>query len=198
MFFDTKTRHVSIPVHTLNCIPTSVQPLLFMRKILLLLTTCGLFSLPLTVQSQTTAFTYQGRLNLNTNPAAGIYDFRFTIYDAVTNGAVISGPLTNASVAVTSGVFTVTLDFGTAPFPGTNRWLDIGVRTNGSATFTALNPRQRVTAAPYSITAANFSGGLAGDVTGTQNASTVARIRGVNVAGQGQTSVFGLTIPGKG
>src|ERR1041385_5256854 len=153
-----------------------------MRKTLLLLGICGLLLPALKARSQTTAFTYQGRLNLNTNPATGTYDFRFTVYDAVTNGAIISGPLTNGNVAVTSGVFTVTLDFGATPFSGTNRWLDIGVRTNGSASFTTLNPRQRVTAAPYSIMAANFSGTLTGDVTGTQGANTVARVRGVNVS----------------
>ena len=54
-----------------------------------------------------TAFTYQGRLTDGANPATGIYDFRFTIYDAATNGG-ISGVLTNAATPVTNGLFTVT------------------------------------------------------------------------------------------
>ena len=38
--------------------------------------------------AQGTAFTYRGRLNDDANPASGIYDLRFAIYDAVTNGVV--------------------------------------------------------------------------------------------------------------
>ena len=46
-----------------------------------------------TAFAQGTAFTYQGRLNDGANPATGIYDLRFTIYDALTGGgAVVQGP----------------------------------------------------------------------------------------------------------
>src|SRR5215471_15583450 len=94
--------------------------------------------------AQGTAFTYQGRLNDGANPASGSYDLRFTIYDSTNQpGTVIAGPLTNSAVGVTNGLFTVTLDFGVTPFTGANRWLDIGVRTNGGATFAALSPRQK-------------------------------------------------------
>jgi formylglycine-generating enzyme required for sulfatase activity len=105
-------------------------------------------------RAQGTAFTYQGHLNDGASPANGNYDLRFTIYDAVTNGNVISGPLTNAPTGVTNGVFTVTLDFGDGVFTGPGRWLDIGVRTNGSvAAYSTLSPRQSLTAVPYAITA---------------------------------------------
>ncbi len=114
--------------------------------------------------AQSTAFTYQGRLALSDSAVNGLYDLRVTIYDALTNGNALAGPLTNVAVLVTNGLFTATLDFGAAAFPGANRWLDIGVRTNGSVTaFTALVPRLRITAAPYAIqaaSAANFSGTL--------------------------------------
>ncbi|HNI61280.1 MAG TPA: hypothetical protein PKW11_15155, partial [Pseudomonadota bacterium] len=40
---------------------------------------------------------------------------------------------THNNVAVTNGLFTVTLDFGNQ-FPGADRWLEIGVRTNGGGT----------------------------------------------------------------
>jgi hypothetical protein len=40
-------------------------------------------------------------------------------------------------------------------------WLQIGVGTNGSSTFTILSPRQQLTPTPYSITARNLSGMLA-------------------------------------
>ena len=34
--------------------------------------------------AQGTAFTYQGRLNVGTNGANGVYDLRFALFDAVT------------------------------------------------------------------------------------------------------------------
>jgi len=109
--------------------------------------------------AQTTAFTYQGRLDHTGSPANGSYDFRFTIYNAASDGSAISGSVTNDATVVSNGLFTVTLDFGSVPFDGSNRWLDIGVRTNGSGdTFTTLNPRQPITSAPYAITAARLSG----------------------------------------
>jgi hypothetical protein len=57
---------------------------------------------------------------------------------------------------VTNGLFNVALDFGPAAFDGSARWLDIGVRTNGSgADYAALTPRQPITPTPYAIHAAN-------------------------------------------
>ena len=67
--------------------------------------------------------------------------------------------MTNDATVVSNGLFTVTLDFGSVPFDGSNRWLDIGVRTNGGGdSFASLNPRQPITSAPYAITAAHLSG----------------------------------------
>ena len=42
----------------------------------------------------------------------------------------IAGPVTNNSVSVTNGLFTVAIDFGGGVFTGTNYWLQIGVATN--------------------------------------------------------------------
>src|SRR5207249_8464707 len=48
------------------------------------------------------------------------------------------------------------------------RWLEVGVRTNGGGAFTTLSPRQRITAAPYAITASNLAGTVAASqLTGT-------------------------------
>ena len=79
-----------------------------------------------------TAFTYQGRLKSAGQPANGNYDLRFTLYDAASGGGQIGSPVTIAPVIVTNGNFTVSLDFG-AVFTGEARWLEIGVRTNGSS-----------------------------------------------------------------
>ena len=115
-----------------------------------------------TVFAQGTAFTYQGRLNNNGASAGGSYDLTFTLFATNTSGVALAGPVTNAATAVTNGLFTVTLDFGGGLFTGsTNRWLEIGVRTNGVGSFTTLAPRQQITPAPYAIfanTASNLSG----------------------------------------
>ena len=93
---------------------------------------------------------------------------KFTLYDALTNGAAVGGPLTNAAVVVSNGLCTVQLDFGAGVFLGADRWLGIGLRTNGSAgAFSTFNPRQPLTAAPYAtyasgVSAAGISGTIAG------------------------------------
>ena len=83
--------------------------------------------------AQDPAFTYQGRLLNNGQASSGNYDFQFVLRDAPVNGTQIGGPLTNAPVQVTDGLFTVLLDFGSGVFDGSSRWLEIGVRTNGSS-----------------------------------------------------------------
>jgi trimeric autotransporter adhesin len=101
-----------------------------------------------------TAFTYQGQLAASGNPAQGIHDLRFAIYDVASGGSPVAGPLTNSSVTVSNGMFTVVLDFGSF-FDGNARWLEIAVRTNGAAAFTPLFPRQPLTPAPYALYAAS-------------------------------------------
>ena len=93
-----------------------------------------------------TAFTYQGRLTDGGNPAQGIYEFRFAVYDSPGAG-VPAGPVITNVVGVTNGLCTTSLDFGTGVFDGSARWLGLGVRANGSASdFTPLEPRQLVAA----------------------------------------------------
>lgn len=121
---------------------------------LVLLATLAMFELarPSIVSAQGTAFTYQGRLNDSSNAASGNYDLQFKIYDAATAGNVVGSPLTNAPTGATNGLFTVTLDFGSGVFTGPARWLEIGVRTNGSAAaYSTLTPRQALTASPYAV-----------------------------------------------
>ena len=122
--------------------------------------------------AQGTAFLYQGRLNDGGSPAAGVYDLRFGLYDAVTTGNVISSPQTNLAVVVNSGLFLQVLDFGQV-FTGSNYWLSIGVRTNGSTNaFAALWPRQALLPVPY----AEFAGSannLLGRITTAQISGTL-------------------------
>src|SRR6185295_1911112 len=115
--------------------------------------------------AQGTAFTYQGQLRDNGAPASGIYDLRFTIYDSTNNpGVILAGPITNAAIGVSNGLFTATLDFGAGVFTGSSNWLQIAVRTNGSGGFTNLAPRQQLTPTPYAIFAENVS---AAGISGT-------------------------------
>ena len=130
-----------------------------------------------TVHAQGTEFTYQGRLNSGANPANGSYDLRFTLYDSTNNpGTLIAGPLTNSATVVSNGLFTVTLDFGASAFPGANRWLEVGARTNGGGSFTTLSPRQPVLSTPYATRAANFDG----PVSDNQLSANMARLNGTN------------------
>lgn len=101
--------------------------------------------------SQTTAFTYQGSLQSGGSPANGNFDFEFKLFDALTNGTQQGGTQQRLNVAVSNGVFAVSLDFGTVSLPGADRFLDIVVRTAGGGAFTPLSPRQPVTSAPYSV-----------------------------------------------
>ena len=77
-----------------------------------------------TLFAQGSAFTYQGRLTDSGSPANGNYDLRFTLYDAISGGTILGGPVTNTVVGVSNGLFTVVLDFGAGPFDGNSRWLD--------------------------------------------------------------------------
>jgi hypothetical protein len=104
-----------------------------------------------TATAQGTAFTYQGRLNANGGPASGTYSLVFSLYATNTGGTAVAGPVTNNGVAVTNGLFMVTIDFGSGAWNGETNWLQIGVETNGSSPFTSLAPRQELTPTPYAI-----------------------------------------------
>ncbi|MCI0396629.1 MAG: hypothetical protein L0332_00605 [Chloroflexi bacterium] len=98
------------------------------------------------------SFTYQGRLTDGGSPTGGLYDFQFKLFDAASGGNQAGSPVTKDDVAVTDGLFTTQLDFGSAAFAGEARYLEISVRP-GSSTggYTTLLPRQELTAAPYAL-----------------------------------------------
>jgi hypothetical protein len=112
------------------------------------------------MMAQGTAFTYQGQLIANGGAASGGYDLRFAVFDSAGATNQIGSALTNLATPVTNGLFTVTLDFGTGVFTGPPRWLEVGVRTNGTSNFTTLSPLQLLTAAPYAVAAGNLLGTL--------------------------------------
>jgi len=102
-------------------------------------------------QAQSSSFTYQGRLTDGGTPADGPYDLQFKLYDGSGNPQGSPNTVTRPGVLVTSGVFTVQLDFGTSGFPGADRFLDIAVKKPTDSSFVPLNPRQALTSTPYSL-----------------------------------------------
>jgi hypothetical protein len=133
-------------------------------------------------RASTGAFTYQGRLTDTGTPANGIFDMRFTLYDSATGGSAGTRVVTNASTLVTNGVFSALLDFGTGVFDGTDFWIEIGVRTNGSVNdYATLSPRQKLTAAPYAAFAQNANAAnLAGTVPDNALSLNVPRLDSEN------------------
>ena len=105
-----------------------------------------------------TSFTYDGSLAVGGAPANGSYSLKFTLFDAAGGGTLVGGPLTNAAVTVSNGLFSTVLDFGSGAFTGQARWLEIAVRTNGASTFTTLSPRQPLTGVPYALYALTPAG----------------------------------------
>ncbi|HXG49574.1 MAG TPA: hypothetical protein VNO52_18270 [Methylomirabilota bacterium] len=118
---------------------------------------------------QGSTFTYQGHLTAFGAPAHGLYDFSFSIMDSPTGGASLGGSQIARGLAVSNGLFTVTLNAGAGVFSGAPRWLDIMVRTNGAALFDRLSPRQPITATPYALraTEAGTAGAVAPGAIGS-------------------------------
>ena len=170
-----------------------------LRKLLPLILFAG-FAAPLTTLAQGSAFTYQGRLTEGSSPANGSYDFRFrAAFDAFGNNYLGSPTLSNG-VPVANGLFTITLDFGGSAFNGSNVWLEVDVRTNGSGGYTILSPLQLITPAPYAImarSASNLSGTLpatqlSGAVSNSQLANnSIAINAGTGLSGGGTAALGG-------
>jgi hypothetical protein len=110
-------------------------------------------------QQSSTAFTYQGFLRDNGQPANGVYDLRFALYDSADGGNQIGSVVFVEDVTVADGLFTVEVDFGTAPFnTGERRWIEIGVRPgNRTGGHSLLTPRIELTPVPYAIYAQNIA-----------------------------------------
>ena len=102
--------------------------------------------------AQTPAFTYQGRLTDNLIPPTGTYQMQFSLFDALMEGTQVGSTITNNTVSVANGIFSVSLDFGAASFAtGADRFLEIAVRHTAVESFVTLTPRQQITSSPYSI-----------------------------------------------
>jgi hypothetical protein len=140
---------------------------------------------------------HQGRVAVNGVNFDGNGQFKFALVNA--NGSVSywsndgsssvgSQPTAPVTLAVTKGLYSVllgntTLANMTALVPSALENEDVRLRiwfNDGSRGFQLMTPDQRLAAAPYALlaaksaTAADFTGSLAGEVTGTQGATSIA------------------------
>ena len=99
-----------------------------------------------------TTFTYQGQLRQGGSPIDGLVDLQFKLFNEEVLGVQIGATVTQLNVDVDNGLLTADIDFGPAAFEGSERWLEIAVRSPaGIGSYVTLNPRQPVTAAPYAL-----------------------------------------------
>lgn len=107
------------------------------------------------------AFTYQGQLDNNGAPANGDFDFEFALYSSASGGTAID-TIELDDQAVSAGLVNASLDFTDVPYDGQALWIEVGVRATGDGSFTALSPRQAISAAPYALYAASGNPGPQG------------------------------------
>lgn len=102
------------------------------------------------------AFSYQGFLRDDGVPADGVYDFRFSAWDAATGGTQI-GSTIEQTLTVEDGYFTTVLnaadEYSSDLFWGTaEAWIEVEVSDDGGATFAKLDPRQQIFRSPFATT----------------------------------------------
>ena len=110
-----------------------------------------------------TAFTYQGRLLYENEPANGLYDFGFTLYDDPYNGNRIGPRNDPCVVEVIDGYFSAELDFGDffSIYGATTVYIEVEVGPTPpdpcdpddegckGGRCERLRPRRKLTGAPY-------------------------------------------------
>jgi hypothetical protein len=149
-----------------------------------------------------TAFTYQGRLTDAGNPASGAYDFQFVLLDAAAGGTQVGPTLTRDDVDVSSGLFTVSLDFGSV-FGGARRWISVATRPGASTgAYTPLLPLQELTGAPHAAFSlavpwtgiANKPAGFADDVDNDSGGDITSVTAGTALTGGGTAGAVTLDV----
>lgn len=133
---------------------------------------------------QTTAFSYQGKLDDLGVAANGTYDLQFSLFDLVAGGSQQGATQTVTGVAVQNGIFTVELDFGGTVFDGSSRFMQIAVKKPADGSYTPLNPRQRIASVPYATRARSVEATTAGDsiVNAINNGATTLTIDSSNLS----------------
>lgn len=109
--------------------------------------------------------TYQGQLTEQGLPQANVQmDMQFVLFNAELAGVQVGPALEASGVSLDeNGQFAVELDFGPGAFEGLSRYLEISVKPAGSGgAYVTLQPRQKITAAPYALHSLNGEAGPAG------------------------------------
>lgn len=158
-----------------------------------------------------TAFTYQGQLKKDESLMNGACDFRFSLWDAASDGTRIGAIQTKTNVGVSKGLLTIPdLDFGSGAFQGEARWLEIAVRCPaGTGNYQMLSPRQPLTPAPYALALPGLwtkQNTISPNVIGGYSGNSVAGgVIGASIGGGGQsdainrvTGSFGTVAGGSG
>jgi hypothetical protein len=126
-----------------------------------------------------TAFTYQGQLKKAGTAVATLTDMQFSLWTAPTGGTQVGSTITQTNVAVTSGLFTSSLDFGVSPYTADQeRWLQISFRNPaGTGSYVPMATRQRLTAAPFSLATRGLNVAANGNVgIGTANPGSMLEV----------------------
>ncbi len=129
--------------------------------------------------SSDTIFNYQNHLSVRGQPANGLYDLTFALYDAAANGNQLGDVQVKQAVPVTDGAFAVSLNLD-APSDGPH-YLEVRVRPSGTNdTSTTLSPRQAIAASitdrhtPMAVMAAavpeSWKLGVTSEITPTYSA----------------------------
>jgi hypothetical protein len=99
-----------------------------------------------------TAFTYQGRLDHNGEPANGSFDLKFELFDAATDGNPVGTPIEMPAQGIADGLLAAELNFGGAElFDGTAYWVAVSAKVAGAAEYVPIAERTAVRPAPYAI-----------------------------------------------
>ena len=152
-----------------------------MRALVVLLVAAALLGGLSTAAPMGTAFTYQGQLKDAGLPANAAYDFQFKLFDAATAGAQIGSTVLKGDVAVAGGLFSVSLDFGSSPFGGQARFLEIGVRPGASTdAYTLLGARHELTPSPNALFATSAGAAVTATSATTAGIATTVAAGAIN------------------
>lgn len=139
--------------------------------------------------SQTTSF--QGQLKRNGAPATGMFDFRFQLKDAASDGNDVGGLIDRAAVPVLNGLFVAELDWDASLFAGGGPlWVEVSVRALGAPDFDVLAPRTPIGAVPVALHALSAPGGGGGSLDDAYDGGGAGAGRAI-VADAGRVEVQG-------
>ncbi|HEX7655240.1 MAG TPA: hypothetical protein VF607_17150, partial [Verrucomicrobiae bacterium] len=143
------------------------------------------------------AFSYQGYLADGGQPANGPFDFQATLYPDDTSSTPLSATLLQKQIAVTNGLFLLTLDFTAQAFTGQPLYLDLAVKSSADGKFTPITPRQLITPAPYAISAVSALGAQTADLATAALAANTVPAAGIgpgsaniNITGRAATATY--------